>query len=176
MKKVPYLLLCQSARKLCGQAWIWICNPWICRQMCSGAQHTVWHHCRQAKKDTIMKTRLYNVNPLKPHFYIVKLGFTGVYIIFLISAQKHSLCFEQKYEKYQIFYLKIFIFFLVVKFSVYLNRLVFIMPTGLSKGVCFRNANWGIKGSGFRGDPYKVLMYGTTLNYLEIWIMDENWF
>ena len=28
---------------------------------------------------------------LKPHFYIVKLGFTGVYIIFLISAQKHRL-------------------------------------------------------------------------------------
>ena len=26
-------------------------------------------------------------NPLKPHFYIVKLGLTGVYIIFLISAQ-----------------------------------------------------------------------------------------
>ena len=34
-----------------------------------------------------MKTRLYNFDPLKPHFYIVKLGFTGVYIIFLISAQ-----------------------------------------------------------------------------------------
>ena len=30
-------------------------------------------------------------DPLKPHFYIVKLGFTGVYIIFLISAQKHRL-------------------------------------------------------------------------------------
>ena len=29
--------------------------------------------------------------PFKPHFYIVKLGFTGVYIIFLISAQKHRL-------------------------------------------------------------------------------------
>ena len=29
----------------------------------------------------------YNSDPLKPHFYIVKLGFTGVYIIFLISAQ-----------------------------------------------------------------------------------------
>ena len=26
-------------------------------------------------------------DPLKPHFYIVKLGFRGVYIIFLISAQ-----------------------------------------------------------------------------------------
>ena len=28
------------------------------------------------------------LTPLKPHFYIVKLGFTGVYIIFLISAKK----------------------------------------------------------------------------------------
>ena len=37
------------------------------------------------------KTCLYNVDPLKPHFYIVKLGFTGVYIIFLISTQKHRL-------------------------------------------------------------------------------------
>ena len=34
----------------------------------------------------ITKTCLYNFDPLKPHFYIVKLGFTGVYIIFLISA------------------------------------------------------------------------------------------
>ena len=45
------------------------------------------------------------LTPIQPHFYIVKLGFTGVYIIFLISAQKHGLwvlviCFEQKYEKY----------------------------------------------------------------------------
>ena len=40
----------------------------------------------------ITKTYLYNFDPLKPHFYIVKLGFTGVYIIFLISAQKHSFC------------------------------------------------------------------------------------
>ena len=35
----------------------------------------------------ITKTRLYNFDPLKPHFYIVKLGSTGVYIIFLISAK-----------------------------------------------------------------------------------------
>ena len=34
----------------------------------------------------ITKTYLYNFNPLKPNFYIVKLGFKGVYIIFLISA------------------------------------------------------------------------------------------
>ena len=38
-------------------------------------------------KYCITKTCLYNFDPLEPHFYIVKLGFTGVYIIFLISAQ-----------------------------------------------------------------------------------------
>ena len=100
----------------------------------------------------ITKTCLYNVDPLQPHFYIAKLGFTGIYINFLISAQKHrlwvlvrtalprrfltsthNLCFEQKFEKkYKNFYLKIFIF-LVVKFSVYLNRLVFVMKCLLGK-------------------------------------------
>ena len=39
------------------------------------------------ERPIITKTYLYNFDPLKPHFYIVKLGFTGVYIIFLISAQ-----------------------------------------------------------------------------------------
>ena len=38
-------------------------------------------------RNDITKTCLYNFDSLKPHFYIVKLGFTGVYIIFLISAQ-----------------------------------------------------------------------------------------
>ena len=93
----------------------------------------------------IMKTSLYNFYPLKPHFYVVKLGFTGVYIIFLISAQKHrlwvlvrtalceavltsthNLCFEQKYEKNQDFLSESF-HFLVVKFLIYLNRHVFVM-------------------------------------------------
>ena len=36
---------------------------------------------------TITKTYLYNFDPLRPHFYIVNLGFTAVYIIFCISAQ-----------------------------------------------------------------------------------------
>ena len=40
----------------------------------------------------IKKTYLYNFDPLKSHFYIVKLGFTGVYIIFLISAKKTIDC------------------------------------------------------------------------------------
>ena len=38
-------------------------------------------------QQVITKTYLYNFDPLKPHFYIVKLGFTAVYIIFLISIQ-----------------------------------------------------------------------------------------
>ena len=41
------------------------------------------------KNKNITKTRLYSFDPLKPHFYTVKLGFTGVYINFIISAQKH---------------------------------------------------------------------------------------
>ena len=38
------------------------------------------------RDSSITKTGLYNFDPLKPHFYTVKLGFTGVYINFLISA------------------------------------------------------------------------------------------
>ena len=48
----------------------------------------LWWNNAMALK-SITKTRLYSFDPLKPHFYIVKLGFTGVYINFLISAQKH---------------------------------------------------------------------------------------
>ena len=38
----------------------------------------------------------------------------------------HNLCFEQKYEKYQIFLSENFQF-LEVNFSIYLNRRVFVM-------------------------------------------------
>ena len=76
----------------------------------------------------ITKTYLYNFDPLKPHFYIVKLGFTVVYISFLISAQnidcEYSLepprrggsneypqsMFWAEIRKKMNFYLKIFIF------------------------------------------------------------------
>ena len=66
---------------------------------------------------TITKTYLYNFDPLKPHFYIVKLGFIGVYIIFLISARKHRLwvlvrtaSLSRHMKTIEIFYVKIFIF------------------------------------------------------------------
>ena len=81
----------------------------------------------------ITKTCLYNFDPHKPHFYIVKLGFTGVYIIFFYFNSKHrlwvlveavltsthNLCFN--------FVLAENFHFLAVKFSVYLNRRVFVM-------------------------------------------------
>ena len=77
---------------------------------------------------------------------------TGVYIIFFLFCYKnildpgyclepygqggfndtHNLCFEQEYEKNQTFFLKIFLFFffffflLVVKFSIHVNRRVFV--------------------------------------------------
>ena len=81
-----------------------------------------WIRKDDLTKQTITKKCLYNFDPIKPHFYIAKLGFTGVHIIFLISAQTidcgyslepplrggsneyYNLCFEQKYEEYQIFY------------------------------------------------------------------------
>ena len=61
-----------------------------------------------------------------------------------------NLCFEQKFEKYQNFYLKIF---LVVKFSVNLNRLVLVMLQNASIG--FKtwsepNSNGGVSGVGGR--------------------------
>ena len=89
------------------------------------------------RKLTSRKHAYIILTPLKPHFYIVKLGFTGVYISFRISAQNidfgyslehlteavltstYNLCFEQKYGKYQKFSSEIF-HFLVVKFSQYI--------------------------------------------------------
>ena len=81
---------------------------------------------------------------LNPTFIYKKLGFTGVYIIFLISAQNIDcgyslepprrggsneyphLCSEQKYEKISEFLSENFQF-LEVKFTIYLNRRVFVM-------------------------------------------------
>ena len=94
----------------------------------------------------ITKTYLYNFDPLTLNFYIVKLGFTGVYIILLISAEKflveavltstHNLSFEQKSEKYQKFLFENF-HFLVTKFSIYFNRRVFVMRDPSSNLHCF---------------------------------------
>ena len=46
----------------------------------------------KAKTKYIMKTCLYNFDPLKPHFNLVKLGLTGVYIIFLLIFAQNLDC------------------------------------------------------------------------------------
>ena len=89
-------------------------------------------------------TCLYNFDPLKPHFYIVKLGFTGVYIIFLFllknidygylielprrgsSSEYPQSMFQAELWKISEFLFEIF-HFLLAKSSVYLDRHVFIM-------------------------------------------------
>ena len=106
-------------------------------------QNTDYSYSREFSPSASRKRR-YNFDPLKPHFYIVKLGFTEIYIIFLIllktdcgySLEPHRRCCSNEYPKslfwaeigknIRIFYLKIFIF-LVVKFSVFLNRHFFVM-------------------------------------------------
>ena len=74
----------------------------------------------------ITKTRLYNFDPLKLHFYMVKLGST---LFSYFCSIKHRLWVlvrtDKKYVKYRIFLSENF-HFLVVKFSVYLNRYVFV--------------------------------------------------
>ena len=79
-----------------------------------------------------LKTKLciYNFDLLKPHFYVVKLGFTGVYIVFFLFLLKNIDCgysLEPPYrggsneypqsmfraeiwKMSEFFYLKIFIF------------------------------------------------------------------
>ena len=44
-----------------------------------------------------------------------------------VLTSTHNQCFDQKYDKISEFLSENFQFFFVVKFSVYLNRLVFVM-------------------------------------------------
>ena len=93
---------------------------------------------------SITKIRLYNFEPLKPHFYIVKLGFIGVYIILVLFLLKSIDCgcslepprrrvpnlvlsrniyIKKKQQNFHHF----FFYYLVVYFSIYLNWRVFVM-------------------------------------------------
>ena len=91
-----------------------------------------------------MKTYLYNFDPFKPHFYIVKLGFTEVNIIFLFQLENIDCWYSlepprrggsneypQSIFLAEVWKISEFLSenfqFLVVKFSIYLNRRVFVM-------------------------------------------------
>ena len=97
----------------------------------------------------ITETCLYIFYPLKPHFYTVKLGFTGVYIIFPIfflenidcryflepprrggsnENPQSVLCAEiRTISEFFWGFLSVNFQFLEVKFTIYLNRRAFVM-------------------------------------------------
>ena len=117
-------------------------------------QGTLWNteisiplHIRFAdwgKYKYITKTDLYRFYPLKPHLYIVKLEFTGVYIIFLFLLKSIDCGYSlepprrggsNEYPQF-IFWAKIrkILAFFICKFSIfrvffyiYLNRHVLVM-------------------------------------------------
>ena len=60
-----------------------------------------------------------------------------VRLVEAVLTSTHNLCFEQKYEKYLNFCLKIFNFS-VINFSVYLNRNVFVMNDQIRTGYTVR--------------------------------------
>ena len=106
------------------------CSPWM-------AAHLLQYACVRALVVFITRTCLYNFDTLKPHFYIVKLGFTGVCIylsFFLLKSidcgyalepphrvlkSTHNLCFEQTFEEYQNFLSENFHFFCVNIFIIF---------------------------------------------------------
>ena len=93
-------------------------------------------------KFIIMKTRLYNFDPHKLHFYIVKLGFTHYLSLFLLKNIDCGYSLEPPHRggsneyPQPIFWAELWKMieilsknfqFLEVKFSIHLNRHVFVM-------------------------------------------------
>ena len=60
-----------------------VCTDPLMSQKHAELTYVVYNSKRMHYSLLITKTRLYNFDPHKPNFYTVKLGFTGVYIIFL---------------------------------------------------------------------------------------------
>ena len=120
-----------------------VCTFRLTSQFATGVLSKFKDREQSTKTTDITKTYLYNFDPLKPHFYIVKLGFTGVNVFFFISTQKHRLWVlvvptiyvlsrnnnnkkKKKKKKIAEFLYENFRF-LVVKFSIHLNKRVFVM-------------------------------------------------
>ena len=139
------------------------CRDWACILSPIGSFQIIRHckipciSCTDIFTKLITKTYLYNFDPLKPHFYIVILGFTGVYIIFLISTGNidcgyslepprrggsneypQSMFWTEiwKISEYH-FVCKLSVFGGEI-FSIYLNRRVFVM---IAKVAAYRNVS-----------------------------------
>ena len=148
----------------------------------------------------ITKKSLYKFDPLKPHFYIVKLVNSGTCIhCFLISAKKtlknidcgYSLespwrggsnVYPQSMFWAEIWKISEFLsenfrfFFLVIKFSVYLNRHVFVMiivttSLGKRKLVAYISLVCGLCSvcHALSSLPLYWYMYATVCDYVYPW-------
>ena len=79
---VDYNIMCHKIT-----TWVANCRPWLeCPERSEVVLTVGSEHSIQTK--IITKTCLYNFDPLKSNFYIVKLGFTGVHRLWV---QKHRL-------------------------------------------------------------------------------------
>ena len=96
-------LISSLSVKFCQNGWIWQCarefRVWKGKERKCIQKGMINNSHKLVKRLSLfffwfMQTCLYNIDPLTPHFYIGKLGFTGVYIIFLISTQKHRLWYS----------------------------------------------------------------------------------
>ena len=76
----------------------------------------------------------------------------------VVLTSTYNLCFEQKCEKYQSFLSEIFQF-LEVKFSIYLNRCVFIMASHSVTILCSFFYRVAIKTSTCIHNPAQMIFY-----------------
>ena len=83
-----------------------------------------------------------------------------------VLTSTHNLCFEQKFEKYQNFYLKIFLF-LVVQFSIYLNRHVSVMHLQFDQALS-SNDNKALHKRGIRNIFFFLLLHENICCSLEM--------
>ena len=97
-------------------------------------QNKTRHSTCEVNSPLIMHTRPCDLHPITSHFYIVKLGFTEVYICFLFllktdrgyKLQPPQIYVLTKIKKYTIFHLKILIFRAVKNRSIF-HRLVIVI-------------------------------------------------
>ena len=139
----------------------WVqCFSWLhISKLCPSLAQIPWYEYTaygRTSMTRLTKIWLYNFDSLKPHFYIVKLGFTGVYIIFFLFLLENKDCgyslepprrggyneytqsmFWAEIQKISVFIWKFS--FLEVKFSIYLNRCVFVMYITGTMEICSRH-------------------------------------
>ena len=73
---------------ICSEPTLWVAMYPLLLQQITGLLCQVWFRDMGTfihdTEHHITKTCLYNFDPLKPHFYIIKLGFTGVNVFFIL--------------------------------------------------------------------------------------------